>query len=169
MKNIIKMKFLSVVLITLFSTIFISCDETEDYDVGLTNVSEVSGDWYIQFLVDGVDVYNLGYQLITTTNSSSNTSTEFIIDDREHTWAFKVKCPIDLTTKTFSGESLSSNVDGYEVDVTITNGAIVEDGTVSSGGNTVDSIYFDAVFSDDPTTVYQITGYKRTGLAEDEH
>jgi len=170
MKSILKIKILSVTLITVFSTFFVSCDETETYDVGLTNASEASGDWYVEFLdSNGDDIYSLGYQLITTTNSASNSSTEFIIDDREHTWTFKVTCPIDLDTMTFSGTSLASNVDGYEVEVTITNGAIVKDGATSSGGNTVDSIYFEAEFSDDAGTIYQVTGYKRTGLAEDEH
>ncbi len=168
MKNNIK-RFLSITIVLLIGFTTVSCDETEDLDIGTTSLQDASGDWYVQFLVDGVDVYGLGYQLITTTNTASNTGNEFWIDDRTHTWWFKVKCPIQASSLTFSGADLESSVDGYDITVQITNGAIVKDGATTSGGNTADSIYFEAEFSDDPGTIYQLTGYKRTGLAEDEH
>ena len=156
-------------LIIMLSFTFTSCVETETLDVGTSEIVEASGDWYIEFLVDGVDVFGIGYQLITTTNTANDSGTEFIIDDRSHTWQFKVTSPIDTTDLTFSGSQLFSRVDDYEVTVNINNGKITKDGAISTGGNTVDGIYFEAEFSDDPGTIYQLVGYKRTGLAEDEH
>ena len=159
----------SAILSLLFFLSFTACDEGGDPDPGATSTVEMAGDWYVQFLVDGVDVYNLGYTKITTYNTAANDGTEIWIDDNQNTWWFKVKCPVNTSNLTFSGTGLYSNVDDYEVDVDISNGIIVKDGATTSGGNTSDSIYFEAVFSDDPTTTYQLVGYKRTGFLEDEH
>ncbi|MEX0360922.1 MAG: lipid-binding protein [Allomuricauda sp.] len=167
MKNIYKSKILKALFIFSIGVLALSCDKHEDYLPEKTALSEVSGDWYVHFMVDGEDIYDLGYNLITTTNSADETS--LWIDDHTNTWWFKVKCPINAETMKFSGADLSSNVDGYEVDVTITNGNIFKDAVESTGGNVVDSIYFEAEFADDPGTIYQLAGYKRTGLAKDEH
>lgn len=167
MKNSYKNIFGAICLFTSFLFLAMSCDKHEDFEAEVTTLSEASGDWYVRFLVDEVDVYGLGYQLITTANSADETS--LWIDDRTHTWWFKVKCPISVESLKFSGTALESNVEDYEVNVNITNGSIFKGGTTSTGGNVVDSIYFEAEFSDDPGTIYQLTGYKRTGLAEDEH
>lgn len=163
-KNIIKL-----FLFLFVGTLLVSCDEGGDPDPGATKVVDMAGDWYVQFLVDGEDIYGLDYQLISTYNTAADDGTEMWIDDHENTWAFKVKSPVNTTDLTFTGTSLSSNVDGYEVDVTITNGIIVKGAATTSGGNTSDSISFDAEFSDDPGTIYQFRGYKRTGFLEDEH
>jgi hypothetical protein len=163
-KNIIKL-----FLFLFVGTFLVSCDEGGDPDPGATKVVDMAGDWYVQFLVDGEDIYSLDYQLISTYNTAADNGTEMWIDDQGNTWSFKVKSPVNTTGLTFSGTGLESNVDGYEVTVTITNGAIVKDAATTSGGNTSDSISFDAEFSDDPGTIYQFRGYKRTGLLEDEH
>jgi hypothetical protein len=167
MKIILKNTILKAVLFTTIMVAALSCDKHEDLEVGKTALSEASSDWYVQFLVDGEDIYGLGYTLITTANSADETS--LWIDDHQHTWWFKVKCPIDIESLKFSAADLNSKVGDYEVDVTITNGTIIKEGTTSPGGSKVDSIYFEAEFSDDPGTIYQLTGHKRTGLAEDEH
>ena len=143
-----------------------SCDKHEDYVPGKSALSELSGDWYVRVLVDDEEVGN-GYYLLTTANSADDSS--LWIDDHFNTFEFKVKCPVNLETLKFSGTNLPSNRDGVEMDVTVSKGSIYADGTESTGGNVVDSIYFEAEFSVDPGTIYQLAGYKRTGLAEDEH
>ncbi|WP_420400928.1 lipid-binding protein [Flagellimonas sp.] len=167
MKNIYKSKILKALFIFSVGVLALSCDKHEDYVPGKSNLSEMTGDWYIKFLVDDEDIYGLGYQLITTANSADESS--LWIDDHSHTWSFKVKSSVDMEAMTFSGSDLESNVDDYEVNVNITKGTILKDAVESTGGNVVDSIYFEAEFSDDPGTIYQFAGYKRTGLAEDEH
>ena len=168
-------KFILGSLLLLAFTTFTSCDEVGDDggDPGGTAVEAMAGDWYIQLLVDGEDVYGLGYNLITTYNTSSNTN-EMFIDDHE-LWPAKVKCPVNINDLTFSGTDLENEYsytsEGVAIypSLTITNGIIVEDGATTSGGNTSHSITYDVVFSDDPNTTYTITGYKRTGFPEDEH
>lgn len=153
----------------LFLSLVFSCDKIEDAEIGGTNLEDMSGDWYVELLVDGSDIYGIGHSLISTYNTATDDGTEIWIDDLHHIWDFKVKSSVNTDSMTFSGTDLPNNVDGYDINVTISNGAIVKDGATTSGGNTSDSITFDAVFSDDPTTTYQLVGYKRTGFAEDEH
>lgn len=64
-----------------------------------------------------------------------------------------------------NAESLYSNIK-----VNLQNGKVltgVSKGPVSQA--VTDSIYFEAEFSDDPGTVYQIHGYARTRYVEDDH
>lgn len=176
MKNItshlIKL-FLGLLIMFNFS----ACDEGGDPDPGETSIVDMAGDWYVQFLVDGKDIY--GYRLFSTYNTSVNSGNEMWIEDNGF-WPFKVKIPVDSGAKTFAGSNLVSEY-SYEVKledgtvevvtpiVTITNGQIIKDGATTTGGNTSDSITFNIEFSDDVGTIYTITGYKRTGFLEDEH
>ncbi|WP_089894250.1 lipid-binding protein [Kriegella aquimaris] len=162
MKNIIKP------LIFLFAiSLFVSCDEGGDPDPGATGVVEMAGDWYVQGFLDGEMIAD--YLQISTYNTAADDGTEMWIDDHGNFWDFKVKTPVNVSTLNFSGETLDSDVDGYVITVSITNGSVTKKGATSSGGNTVDGISFDAEFSDDPGTIYHLEGYKRTGLLEDEH
>lgn len=159
-------------LFLLFS--FSSCDEGGNPNPGGTSVETMSGDWYVELLLDGDDVYGLGYNLLSTYNTSSNNGTQMWIDDHE-LWPMKVKANVDTSTLTISGSSLenlySYTSGGVEVFpmVTITNGEIIKNGATTTGGHTSDKISFNVEFSDDPGTIYQMVGYKRTGFLEDEH
>lgn len=148
-------------------TMFISCDEGGDLDIGGTATQDMAGDWYVEFLVDGQDIYGLGYSLLSTYNTAANKNTEMWIDDHENTWAYKLKTSVDYANKTFSGTDLENQV--YDITATINDGKILKDAATTSGGNVSDSIYFEIEFSDQPGTIYQVTGYKRTGFPEDEH
>lgn len=165
--NAIK-KLSSFLLSLVLFVSFVSCEQQEsvpdDTDI---LVSDMTGSWYVQFLVDGSDVDGLGYQLINTYNASANDGSELWIDDNEHTRAFKVKSSVDLDNLTFSGAELPNYVDGYEIDVNITNGVIVKNGATNPSGETVDSISFEAEFSDDPDTIYQLVGFKSTAKVVD--
>jgi len=167
MKNILKL----FLLLFIFGGLVLSCDRTGDGDVsddqGGTSTQEMAGDWFVTTSVGGTQVAD--YARITTYNTSANNGQEMWIDDNHNIWDFKVKTPINYEAKTFSGSGLHSSVDGYDVNVTITNGKIIKGGATTTGGNKSDAIEFDAEFSDDPGTIYRISGYKRTGFVEDEH
>lgn len=157
-----------LLLTSILSLSFISCEQTESEALESDIVAaEMHGSWYVEFLLDGEDIYDLGHQLINTYNTSENDGSSMWINDKEHLWEFIVNCPINSSSKTFSGEALYSNVDDYEVDVTITNGKITEGGTTSLGGYTADQISFDVEFSDDAGSVYQVIGYRHIGYVED--
>ena len=164
-KNIIYIALLVFSIVTLSS-----CDDKEGYsyiDIFETKTKNVSGDWFVQTFVDGEVVVD--YEKITTSNTASDSETEFLILDHGNIWEFNVKSPVNVSALTFSGEALPSKIDDYEITVSISNGVIVKDGGTSTTGRTTDSISFDAEFSDDPGTIYHIEGYKKTGFLEDEH
>ncbi len=174
MKKIIKSIF--VLLLTIN---FTACDEGGDPNPGATEVVDMAGDWYVQLLLDGEDIYGIGYYLLSTYNTSANNGNEMWIDDHE-LWPMKVKASVNTNAKTFEGSNLENEY-SYTIElddeteeevfpmVTITNGQIIFDGATTTGGNPSDSISFTVEFSDDPGTIYTIEGYKRTGFLEDEH
>ncbi|MEP3838768.1 MAG: lipid-binding protein [Algibacter sp.] len=150
----------------LLSCLLVLACETEegfeDFPVTTSSVIEMSGDYYVQTFLDGNLV--LDYEFITISNSNADNGTEIQITDN-HIWPFKAVVPANLGDLTFSGTNLISGA----ITVTITNGAIVKNGTTSTFGVTADMISFDGEFSDDPGNVYHFEGYKRTGFLEDEH
>ena len=158
--------YLGALLMVLFATVS-SCDEVGDIEIGGVTVEDMTGNWYVETSIDGTVIQ--GYVEISTYNSAANIE-EMWIDDFQNIWWFKAKAPVSLSSLSFGGTDLPSNYDGYEITVTITNGAIAKDvAGATSAGNKSDTISFDIEFSDDPGTIYHIAGYKRTGFAEDEH
>lgn len=167
--NIIFKKLSFLFLTLAFSASFVSCEQQESVpDASGIVAEDMMGSWYVEFLIDGVDVYGLGYTKLNTYNTSVNDGSSMWIDDNENTWWFKVDCPINMNTMTFSGTGLYSNVEGYEVDVNITNGQIFKNSITAPSGHSADKIYFEAEFSDDPGTIYQLVGYRYTGYVEDQ-
>lgn len=161
------MKNKILILFAFLSIGMMSCDLGNDPDIGGTATQAVAGEWFTTFTIAGDDVYGLGYQLVTTSNTAANSAGEFLITDDAHTWDYKVKSPLNLDAKTFGGTGLTNLA--YDITVNIANGKILPGAATSSGGNVTDSIYFEAEFSDDPGTIYQVAGYRRTGFLEDEH
>lgn len=161
------MKNKLLILFAFLSIGMMSCDLGNDPDVGGTATQAVAGEWFTTFTIDGEDVYGLGYQLVTTSNTAANSAGEFLITDDGNQWDYKVKSPLNLDAKTFGGTGLANLA--YDITVNIANGKILPGAATSSGGNVTDSIYFEAEFSDDPGTIYQVAGYRRTGFLEDEH
>jgi len=164
MKNI----YIYVVLFLCIGT-FTSCDEDgyEEYTQVNSPVVEASGDWFVEPFVGATQVG--AFLKITTSNTNANGPAELQIFDLKNFWEFKVNTPIDMSNLTFSGADLPSDVDGYTVSVTITNGVITKNTHTTEIGSVTDSISFDVEFSDDPGTVYTLKGYKRTGFLGDEH
>jgi hypothetical protein len=171
-----KIKYFTTIFLAIVSMTFTSCDKVEDPNIGGTSTEDMAGDWYVQMYNQG-DEPSGDYALISTHNTAADNGEEMWIDDHKHLWYFKSKTPINLSAMTFSGADLASSVDddddpatpSYDITVTITNGMITQDDTLTSGGNTSNGISFDIEFSDDAGSIYTVKGYKRTGFAEDEH
>lgn len=162
------MKYIKNIALSLLAlTMFVSCDEGGDPDIGGTAVESMAGDWYVKYLVDGEDIYGLGYKLLSTYNTAANVSTEIWVDDHD-LWPLKVKATSNTSDLTFSGTNME-NIAGTDLTATITEGKILKEAATTSGGNISDSIYIQIEFSDDPGTIYTLEGYKRTGFADDEH
>lgn len=177
-----KINIIKTIVLSLFMTIsFVSCDEGGDPDPGGTAIQDMSGDWFVQEATDGVGSGD--YYLISTYNTVNDNGTEMWIDDgfdlnnRSFFWVFKVKCPVNASSLTFSGNDLASSVElpssfgggFYDLTATVTNGQVIMDGATTDSGNPSDKISLDIEFSDDAGTVYSLVGYRRTGLLEDEH
>ena len=129
MKNYIKILFLSLlVVVTSCSTE----EGYEDFPVESSSVKEMAGDWYVKTFVG--DAMAIDYRLITTSNAATDDGAEIQIYDHKNIWWFNTKSPASVNELTFSGNDLGSDVDGYAITVTITNGAIVKDGTTSNSG-----------------------------------
>jgi len=156
--NIIKL-FLCFTLVLGFT----SCDEGGDPDPGQTALVEMAGDWIVNIAEDG-EVVN--HAAISTYNTSDNGTTQMWLDDNKEGWGLKTKVNVDLPNKTFSGTDLPELY--YGVTVTISDAKIIPKGAIAPSGTVVDSITFNAVFSDIPDEVWVYSGYKRTGLLEDE-
>ncbi|MDT0643760.1 lipid-binding protein [Zunongwangia sp. F363] len=171
MKRTNNIKFL---LLLFIGIALVSCDAGGDPDPGETEVVELAGDWYVQLLIDGEDVHNLGYNLISTYNTAEDNGEEMWVDDHE-LWPMKVSTPVNVQELTFSGSSLN-NLYSYEDDgevispeVDITNGKVLIGAATTTGGNITDSIHMNLQFADNPGTIYTLAGYRRTGFLEDEH
>lgn len=159
------MKNKLLILLAFLTIGLMSCDLGDDPDPGGTATQAVAGEWYTTFNVAG-DVGG-GYSLITTSNTAANVANEFLITDNGNQWDYKVKSPLNLDAKTFGGTDLQNIA--YDIKVNITDGKILPGAATTTGGNVTDSIYFKIEFTDDPGTIYEVAGYRRTGFLEDEH
>lgn len=162
MKNL--KKYISTLFMSLFLvTSFVACDEGGDPDIGGTATEALSGEWVVNILRDGVDY---DHNNIATYNTAANLDTEMWVDDLEHGWGLKAKVNLNSSAATFSGDDLEELY--YGVTVTITNGQIIKNGATAPSGTVVDSIFFNAEFSDIPGEIWEYAGYRRTGFLEDE-
>lgn len=170
------MKKLIIFAIAAFAALsFASC---EKIGPGMTETVDMAGQWYVQ--VDGVqggstegleDIYGMGRFIIITCNTAANIPTEMIVNDLASFWDFSVKVQCDPDAKTFSvtdGENLS-----YESKVSITDGKIVPNGTMTPSGMPADYIEFYVVFDDDDYVPdyydkLKFSGWRYTGFVNDD-
>lgn len=146
---------------------FTACRKEKDTDAGSTATQAMAGAWWVQIKVNNTPVAADFFKILTY-NTAENVAGKMWIDDQENIWPFKFKMDVDPIAKTFSATSAASTY--TNITVKLANGKILEKVTKGPASNaTTDSIYFEAEFSDDPGTTYQITGYKRTGWPEDDH
>lgn len=151
-------------MLAFVSIILASCDDKEDYEQINSQVVDAAGEWWIKFSTTD---YETGYLKVLTFNTAADVATEMWIWDKGNWKDIKFKCPIDISTLTFSGSSLEN----LESDATIEviNGKIEKDGGFSTSGIVTDKISFEIKFSDEPGVTYQAVGTRKTGFIEDEH
>ncbi|MCD7933303.1 MAG: hypothetical protein LUH15_19185 [Tannerellaceae bacterium] len=177
MKKII---LLSIMIAGIFLT---SCEKDK---IGGTATESLAGEWYVT--VDamnadgstwGEDPFGIGHFLIATYNTAANIESEIWVDDSKQFWGFKVKAKADANTLTFS---VTNAENGYEKEheddedciVSIMDGKILLRAATTPSGMPADSIVFKVTFSDDTNTTnygfdhYKISGYRYTGLANDD-
>jgi hypothetical protein len=182
---------------TLYLLIFVlalgltSCEKLHDWNqqddpaIEYSPVWPLSGEWWVVYRFDdgsGVvdDYYGVGHVPLFTSNTASNSATEFWISDggnlgsgESSFWSYCVKCPCNVDNASFSGDSLISTADWegapYAIWVNVGNGRVIEDGGVSPSGVVSDSIYFEVEYEDNPGTIFQVSGIRKTGFLEDEY
>ncbi len=162
------MKIHKIFTIILLLGVFALGSCQKEYEAEQITNNEMSGQWLVQTFYGGTTAEDViqGYVPIVTSNTSAADGTQILIDDKENIWDFKVKA--NVSGMSFSTED-TQNLRGDSITISIHNGSIVTDGGRSIFTKTVvDSIYFEAVFSDDPGETYIIAGHYRTGFEEDE-
>lgn len=163
MKNI-KRYIVNLFMLMLLITAFTSCDEGGDPDPGGTNIEAVAGDWVVGISRNGVPQASNIH--ISTYNTAANLSTEMWLDDNNLYYGLKAKVNLNLAAKTFS--ATDSDELYYGVTVTVSDGIITKDGATPPSNTVTDAISFSVIFSDDPSGVWEFSGYRRTGFLEDE-
>jgi hypothetical protein len=181
MKNKIILIGLLITVVSLYS-----CSKLYDMNqpdvpaVGNSSTYPLSGEWWVQYFDDPeltiVDAYG-DWQPLLTYNTAANDGKEMWITDRGNFWVYTVKCPVNLSGKSFAGDSLVSTgtytsggvLNLYDIKVNVTNGKVIPGGGLSTSGVVCDSIYFEVEFEDNLGTVYYVYGVRRTGFLEDEH
>ena len=174
-----KVLYFAALLLTM--TLTTSCEKEE---VGNTATVETAGQWYVTVdaadasgnVVEGFeDLFGLGRHLLVTANTSANKATEMIVDDLQNFWGYRVKVTVDPVNMTFATSTTeNNNLNGDDINVTITGGKIVKDGGVQNNGSKADYIEFYVSFSDDgyPAAYgyanYKVSGIRYSGLAEND-
>ncbi|MCK9206979.1 MAG: hypothetical protein M0P66_07705, partial [Salinivirgaceae bacterium] len=155
-------------------------NQQEEPEIEYSPVWPLSGEWWVVYRFDdgsGVvdDYYGVGHTLLFTYNTANNDVDQLWISDggnidvdHANFWSFCVKSPCNVGTKSFAGADLVSTADGggvpYDITVNVTNGKVIQDGGISPSGVVCDSIYFELEFQDDPGTIYQCSGIRKTGF-----
>lgn len=163
------------VLALLLAAGLLSACEKDDPEVGYTAIGKAAGEWWVTYQLEtspGVleDVFQLGHVPLLSYNTSDNSPNQIWLDEG-NIWPFKVKSGFDGSNMSFSAISAPSIVQSNNQDftVTVTEGKVILGGGLSKTKVVTDSIYFRAEFSDDPGTIYHISGHRRTGFLEDEY
>ena len=154
-------------LVAMCVTSLSACVKESDDDAGGTATQAMAGEWWIQIGIDN-ELLVPNYFKILTYNTAENISSKMWIDDQENLWPFKIKMDVNPAEKTFSANASESEYG--DITVTLQNGKIIPGAVIAPNSKAVtDSIYVEAEFSDDPGTIYQLSGYRRTRWQVDDH
>ena len=185
---IMKKTLYSILMLMGLLVAFTSCEKEE---IGDTATVNTAGEWYVT--VDAADAngnlyvdsdgdswedpFGMGYIHMMSYNTAANDPNEMIFTDMGNFWNFTVLVKCDQNDMTFSTVTTGNNnlVPGYEdINVTITGGKIIKNGTTTPSGAKADYIVFYVSFSDDDYpaaygyTNYRVSGYRYTGFVDDE-
>lgn len=154
-----------VLLFSLLVFVLAGCEkETEP---GGTAVEKMAGDWWVTVSVEGEPIY--GPVQIYTYNTAANVPTEMWLDDGGNFWDFKVKMSCDVNNMTFTTGDFVDN-HSYECKVKVMNGKITSNGAKTPSDMPADAIHLEVSFDDDddPSIVYVLDGFRRTGFPADD-
>ena len=154
-----------------------SCEKDE---IGGTATQSLAGEWYV--VADAVDANgNIVYEdfwgerfLVNTYNTAANTATEIWINDNNNFVKFAAKLSCDIKDLTFQSNGAAVNSKRNNSQVTVEGGKIVLGGAETPHGTKADYIEFYVSVSDDKYPAvygfdkYKISGYRYTGLTEDD-
>lgn len=173
-------KSIAFIALLAISALSISCsDDNEERgykEFTVTNYPALpmSGEWYITITdVHGVvQVENARHKTYDSNDGqlwiSDHVGPQGRYNNGDFTgWLLDAKVNYNLADLTFSGANAANIGDGSIVN--ITEGKILKNAALSTGGNVTDSIYFKAAFDYEPENVLTFSGYRRTGFLEDEH
>lgn len=167
----------AITKIALISILFFgltSCENNgyEDYKQKTTPSIALNGEWYITITDQATGKVLVEHAVHKTYDSSDG---KMYITDRilgsnppKFTgWWLETKLDINTKDLTFSATDALNTADDSKVK--ITEGKITINTAKSKDGNTVDGIYFKAVFDYEPTQVLIYSGHRKTGFLEDEY
>jgi hypothetical protein len=159
-------------LIAALSAFLTSCEKEE---AGGTEIQKIAGDWLVT--VDAVDAnreiaiedpYGIGHIHLYTYNTVRNVPTEMWVDDGDNFWEFKVIVDLDYIAGSFATRDFVDN-HTYESKVKISDGKVLYGQATTPAGMPADSIVFYISFDDDDDYEnYRVSGFRYTGLANDE-
>lgn len=170
------MKKYLISLIVIFAISMTGCQK--DIEPGGTAVQDMAGEWWVTCEVESApgagdwsDV-GVGHVLFSTYNTAANKSTEMWVNDNKHFWSFRSVVKVDYGAKKFfTTDSVSTNSATSPLEkVFIKDGKVLKGAATTPRGVPGDSIVFYASFNNDTplTTVYKISGFKRTGFPADD-
>jgi hypothetical protein len=181
MKNKIILLGLLIGVISFGCSKLYDWNQPDDPEMKVSSTYPLSGEWWVRYFDDAAGTNDVGggYYPLFTSNTAANDGKEIWITD---TWPYTVKCPVNMTSKTFAGNDVVNNltttiegsagqdslvIDDFKMNITL--GKVIVKGGHSTSGVVTDSIYFAIEFVDDPGTIYYVAGIRRTGFLEDEH
>jgi len=156
-------KYVLLILSAVFFMGLFSCETMEDPEIKNTSTWPMNGEYWVQH--DGSPSLS-GYHKVIITNTAADDGKSILIDD--HGLGFLIKSNVDMESKTFEVSDYSVN---DSTTVSISNGALLTDGTQGPQSEVVtDSLYMEVEVVG-PSTTEQITisGYKYTGWPKDNH
>jgi hypothetical protein len=146
-----------------------NCQKTQD--PGGTKTAKFSSEWWTNLYAGGQKLYSTEKKLVTY-NTAANNDTIYV-DDLNNLYGFAVRAGVNQSALTFSTKDASNDyyngTPNFPATVTITDGKIMKNAGHSKAGNITDSIYFKVIFSDDPSTTYEIKGVATTNRTEDNY
>lgn len=153
-----------ILLLICLPTLFLATACKKTYDVGQTATPKMSNGWWAALYQGGAPLQD---PVFFSTYNTSGSADSMWVDDLDNGYQFKCKVKVDYKTLTFS--TTGSQNESYNITVKIMNGKVLPKAGHSRSGVATDSLYMQAIFSDDPTTTYEIRGTARTGLIEDDY
>ena len=175
-----KILFLIMAAVGVFLT---SCEKEK---AGGTETQKIAGEWSVTLdavMADGSvayeDIFGIGHFNILTYNTEKNVPTEMWVDDEDNSWGFKAIVNLDYNAATFSTADFVENFGGDAIEtpgakVKIIDGKVLYGAAKTPSGMPADSIVFYVAFDDDDYPAdygyenYKISGYRYTGLANDD-